>query len=213
MGASPAQRRSRTEDTDSSGFVRRQAITRGTSLLGPYVKNAGLAGAVYFSQPTPRPLTSHLLPYDSTGKPQQYQYTHRGQQYTRAAESRKGPLGIPKQETWKGQHERSHTANRQGGRSSKTTPRSLSLAGASGSLYAFGKLLPTIGFFVAVDDLLSSGEESATYRTAKTTHDRSTGLMVDSTKQAWNFGTDAVFNPTSSPAAFVTHAALLALFS
>ena len=209
MGASPAQQRSRTEDTDSSGFVRRQAITRGSSLLGPYVKNAGLAGAVYFSQPVPRPLTSHLLPYDTTGKPQQHQYTHRGQTYVRHPEQRKGPLNVPRPENWAGQHERSHTANRQGGRSSKTKPRSLSMAGASSGLYAFGKLLLTIGFYVAVDDLLSSGEKSATYTESTRLVDRNESMIAS----AASFSKDAVFNPTSSPAAFVTHAALLALFS
>lgn len=205
MGASPAQREL-TEDIESSGFLRRQAITRGSSLLGPYVKNAGLAGAVYFSQPVPLPRTSTLMSRDTTNKPQQYKQEYRGLKDTKPAQGKNLGLG---QENWKGNYERSHTANRTRGRSSKTKPRSSSMARASGGLYAFGKLLPTIGFYVAVDDLLSSGQESATYTESTRLVDRNRSMIGN----AATFSKDAVFNPTSSPAAFVTHAALLALFS
>ena len=111
-------------------------------------------------------------------------------------------------EMWGANYERSSTANRQGGKSTRTKARSASLARAGTGLIVAGRFIPILGYAWAYDDLMKGSKDSEIAKTTSRQYDRNVELIGSSADIAM----DVAFKP-SGVAQTIAHVALWSVLS
>jgi general stress protein YciG len=179
----PFEARSLTPaDTNSESRLasigRRQLVTRGAPHLGRGLTRIGTGMIAYGSQPTQTGYSSHVMWRDTTGNRQFKPHSHRGIDYTKPADSKWTPLG--RKENFAQNHERSHTAWRKGGTSTKTVPRSRIMVGTGSVFVIAGRLVPVLAVGYVAYDILSSDniEDTQTYDSLERQHDLSSDTIT-----------------------------------
>lgn len=175
-----------TADTESfaEGVAKRQAIMRGSELVGQRITQAGLASIVYGSKRINLPRTSYLLSRDTRGTRQPYKFTDKSLKYERPAPARGNKWGANYE---KDIRSKSGT-NRP---SSRTSIRSRPAVLGGRVLVVSGQLIPILGTYYVVDDILANGTQSDIVQDAKYQSD----LSFDAINTGLNFGKSFYSSP------------------
>ena len=115
---------------------------------------AGASMIAYGSQPVLKPSVSHIMTRDTAGNKQFRAHSHKGTKYVKPANYVWTPLG--RKEGWHkaSNYERSHTANRSRGKSSRYRNTSTASIYGGGTLVAGGRIVPYLGWAWVIHDVL-----------------------------------------------------------
>ncbi len=183
-----------TADTESfaEGVAKRQAIMRGSETLGQRITQAGLASIAYGSQRINLPRTSYLLSRDTRGTRQLYKFTDKSLKYERPAPARNNKWGANYEKDVRSKSGTTRPSSRTGIRS-----RPAVLGGRM--LVAGGQLVPILGTYYVVDDILANGADAESVQAIRHQERRS----YDTISQGITMGKSIYSNPVTRIAAGV----------